>query len=84
MSVVEADLDNDGGLSEEAYLDALVQRAPPIVSLLNDVGCLQIFKGFLIFAVPDEADGNGNEVERMLEPVVIHWEIALIVTSSSL
>ena len=30
MSVVEADLDNDGGLSEEAYLDALVQRAPPV------------------------------------------------------
>jgi hypothetical protein len=50
MSDVEANLDNDGGLSEEAYLDALVQQAPPAVSLLNDVGCLQIVKGFLIFA----------------------------------
>ena len=62
-------------LSEETYLDALVQRAPPAVSLLNDVRRLQIFKGFLIFAAPDGADGDSNddllfkyEVERMLNP----------------
>jgi hypothetical protein len=62
-------------LSEETYLDALVQRAPPAVSLLNDVRRLQIFKGFLIFAAPDGADGDSdddllfkNEVERMIDP----------------
>ena len=60
MSVIEADLDDDGGLSEKAYLNALVQRDPPAVSLLNDVGRLQIFKGFLIFAAPDNADGDSD------------------------
>ena len=45
MSVVEADLDNDGGLGEEVYLDALVQWAPPAVSLRNNIGHLQ--KGFI-------------------------------------
>ena len=29
MGVVKADLDYDGGPSEEAYLDALMQRPPP-------------------------------------------------------
>ena len=83
MSVVEADLDDDGDLGEEAYLDARVQRAPPAVSLLNDVGRLHMFKGFLIFAAPEKVDGDGNEVERMLDPDVVHWEIALVVISSS-
>ena len=55
MSVVEADLDDDGGLGEEAYLDALVERAPPAATLLNDVGRLQIVKGFVVFAAPDDA-----------------------------
>ena len=78
MSVVEADLDDGGGLSEEAYLDARVQRAPPAVSLLSDAGHLQISKGFLISAAPDEDNGNSNddlrsknEVERMLDPDVV-------------
>ena len=78
MSVDEADLHDDGGLGEEAYLDALVNRAPPVATLLNNIGRLQIFKGFLVFAVPDDADGDGdndllskNEVERMLDPDVV-------------
>ena len=58
MSVVEADLDDDGSLSEEVYLDALVQRVTPAVSLFNNVRRLQIFKGFLIFATLNDADGN--------------------------
>ena len=42
MSAVETDLDNDGGLRSEAYLDALVNRALSADSLLNDVRRLQI------------------------------------------
>jgi hypothetical protein len=45
MSVIEAALGNDGGLIEEVYLDTLVKWAPPVVSLLNDVGRLQISRG---------------------------------------
>ena len=79
MSVVEANPDDDAGLGEEAYLDALVDRAPPAATLLNDVCRLQIFKGFLVFATPDDADGDDdllskNEVERMLDPDVVQWE----------
>ena len=42
MSAIETDLDDDGGLRSEAYLDALVDRAPSVDSLLNDVRRLQI------------------------------------------
>ena len=79
MSVVKADLKDDGGLGEEAYLDALMERAPPAATLLNDVGHLQIFKGFLVFAAPDDADCDDdllskNKVERMLDPDAVQWE----------
>ena len=55
MSVVKADLGDDGGLCEEAYLDVRAQQASSAVSLLSDVGRLQIFKGFLILAAPNRA-----------------------------
>ena len=78
ISVVKADLDDDGSLSQEAYLYALVQRAPPAMSILDNISHLQIFKGFLIFAAPDNVDGDGDdnllsniEVERMLDLDVV-------------
>ena len=37
MSAIETDLDNDGGLPSEAYLDALVDRGPSVNSLLNEI-----------------------------------------------
>ena len=47
MSAIETDLDDDGGLRSKEYLDALVDRAPSVDSLLNDVRRLQIYKGNL-------------------------------------
>ena len=60
MNAVEADLDGAGELSKEVYLDPIAQRALPAVSLLNNVCRLQIFKGFLIVAAPDDANGNSD------------------------
>ena len=37
MSAIETDLDDDGGLQSEAYLDALVDPAPSVDSLLNEI-----------------------------------------------
>ena len=78
MSVVEADLDNDGGLGEEAYLNVLVQRAPHTVSLPNNLGRLQLFKWFLIFVAPDDADGDGNNGRTLTHslrglPALLHY-----------
>ena len=56
MSVVEADLDNDGDHRAEAYLESLIARDPSVVSLLNDVRRLQTCKGFLVFAAPDDSE----------------------------
>ena len=56
MTDVEADLDNADGLKSDFYLAALIARAPPVASLLSDVRRLQIFKGFLAFAAPDNSE----------------------------
>ena len=61
MSVVEAYLDSNGGLGEEVYLDVRVQRAPPAATLLKGVGRLQISKGFLVFAAPNNVNGDGDD-----------------------
>ena len=78
MSAVETDLDDDGGLRSEAYLDALVDRAPSVDSLLNDVRRLQIYKGFIVFAPPDDKCGadelSKSEVEEMLSIDTVNWE----------
>ena len=78
MSAIETDLDDDGGLRSEAYLDALVDRASSINFLLNNIRRLQIYKGFIAFAPPDDKCGAGelskSEVEAMLSIDTINWE----------
>ena len=66
MSAIETNLDDNGGLRSEAYLDALVDHAPSVDSLLNDVRRLQIYKGFIAFAPPDDKCGAESRLISQL------------------
>jgi hypothetical protein len=78
MSIVEADLEDDAGLQPESYLDALAGQAHSVESLLNDVRRLQIFKGFVVFAPPENVTDDDllskAEVQLMLDINVVEWE----------
>ena len=74
----EADLDEDGGLCPEDYLDALVARTPSVESLLQDVRRGHLFRGFLAYSSPDNSDDatllSKTEVEAMLSLEHVDWE----------
>ena len=78
MSIMEANLEDNASLHPESYLDALAIRAPFAASLHNDVRCLKIFKGFIVFAPPENEVDNvllsKAEVQLMLDINVVEWE----------
>ena len=37
MATAKVDLEDNGGIAFETYLDALVERAPSVIFLLSDV-----------------------------------------------
>jgi len=70
MANTEVDLDEDSGLSEDVYLNELLERAPSVDSLLSRIRDLPVFRGFYVSVPCDESPYSlsKSEVLKMLNP----------------